>query len=194
MNQGPERPPKNNESRDQEPKFPSIAAEIKQMVAFDQEMREKSLDDDAVWDEEVDRRNAEAMKRIVGEIGWSTVSKVGKEASDAAWLLIQHADHDPEFQLQCLALMRQEPENEVSLRNVAYLEDRVRVNTNRGQMYGTQFHETRDEVGNVVRYEPRLIEDVEHLNERRAQMGLEPHEEYAKHLTEKYYPHLLKKE
>ncbi|KKU10999.1 MAG: hypothetical protein UX66_C0006G0005 [Parcubacteria group bacterium GW2011_GWF2_46_8] len=184
---------KNNDDKGNEPKFPQIATEIEQMVVIDQEMREKSLNDDAAWDEEVDRRNTESMKRIVSEIGWPTVSKVGKQAS-SAWLLVQHSDHDPEFQEQCLALMKKESENNVSTADIAYLEDRVRVNRKQGQVYGTQFHEIRDASGNAIRFEPRSIEDAEHLNQRRAKMGLEPHEEYTRRLTEKYFPHLLNRE
>ena len=45
----------NNEGKSTEPKLFQIAEEIKQMVAVDQEMREKSLDD-SVWDEEVDNK------------------------------------------------------------------------------------------------------------------------------------------
>lgn len=193
MNEGPEGP-KINTDRVPEPRFPQRAEEIGRMCAVDQDMREKSLQDDSLWDEEVDSKNTEVMKQIVAEIGWPTVSKVGKEASHDAWLLVQHADHDPKFQQECLALMKQESESEVSPVDIAYLEDRIRVNTGQGQVYGTQFHETRDAEGNVVQYGPRPIEDPEHLDERRAKAGLEPHAEYLKSLTEKYYPHLLKKE
>ncbi len=189
MSEGSDQLSKSGENKAAEPRFPQVAEEIEKMKAIDQEMR-KNLND-TEWDDEIDRRNTESMKRIVEQIGWPTVSKVGKETSTSAWLLVQHADHDPEFQQQCLTLMQQEPEGEVSLRDIAYLEDRVRVNTNRGQMYGTQFHETRDDSGKVVRYEPQPIEDPEHLNERRVRMGLEPHEEYIRSLTEKYFPHLL---
>lgn len=193
MNGGPEGPKKNID-RVPEPKFPKKAEEIERMFVVDQDMREKSFDDDSVWNEEVDNKNTEAMKQVVAEIGWPTVSKVGKEASHDAWLLVQHADHDPKFQQECLALMKQESESEVSPVDIAYLEDRIRVNTGQGQVYGTQFHETRNDAGNVVRYEPRPIEDPDHLDERRVKVGLEPHAEYSESLTKKYYPHLLEKE
>lgn len=173
--------------------FPEIASEIERMVEIDQEMRRKSLDDDFVWDDTVDLQHTEAMKRIIAQIGWPTVSKVGEDASHLAWLLVQHADHDPPFQQQCLDLMRQESSAEVRLANIAFLEDRVRVNTKRGQLYGTQFHETRDEDGNILRYEPQPIEDSEHLDERRFAMGLDSHQEYRDRLTRKYFPHLLEK-
>ena len=172
-------------------KYPEIAKEIVAMYGVDQEMRKKSELDDGFWDKEVDPRNTDAMKRIVEEIGWPNTSKVGKEVASHAWILVQHADHDPEFQTECLNLMKQESESEVDSSEVAYLEDRVCVNTKQNQVYGTQFNETRDEADNVISYEPRPIEDIERLDERRAKMGLEPFEEYRRHLTEKYYPHLL---
>lgn len=192
MNQGPEKISKN--SLEKPPQFPKVANEIQRMITVDQEMREKSLDADSDWDEEVDIKNTEVMKRIVREIGWPTISKVGKESSESAWLLVQHSDHDPDFQQQCLDLMKAEADGEVSQVDIAYLEDRVRVNTNRGQIYGTQFHETRDAEGNILKYEPQPIEEPEHLDERRANLGLEPHAEYTGQLTQKYFPHLLKRE
>jgi hypothetical protein len=173
--------------------YPQIAEEILQRVAVDQDMREQSLDDDSVWDESVDAENTSAMKRIVEEIGWPTVSRVGTEAAHAAWLLVQHADHDPEFQEYCLEQMKSESGNGVDAVDIAYLEDRVRVNTNRPQIYGTQFHETRDEETRqvVVAYGPQPIENREQLDERRATVGLEPFEEYRRNITARYYPHLL---
>ena len=173
--------------------YPKISEELLNRLKTDQDMREKNLDDDSMWDENIDLDNTEAMKRIVEEIGWPTVSKVGKEASGAAWLLVQHADHDPAFQQRCLELIKSESGNEVERRNIAYLEDRVRVNTGRPQVYGTQFLETRDEETNqrVVAYGPKPIEDFERIDERRALMGLEAFEEYRKAITGRYYPHLL---
>lgn len=176
-------------------KHTDISAEILKRTKADQEMRAKSHSDDSIWDERVDQDNTDAMKSIVQEIGWPTVSKVGKEASHAAWLLVQHADHDPAFQQYCLDLMKAEPEGEVVRREIAFLEDRIRVNTNQPQVYGTQFEETRDTETRqtVTAYGPRAIEDPEGLDARRAAMGLEPFEEYWRSLTDRYHPHLLGK-
>lgn len=191
MNEGPERISKPKEVT---AVFPQKAGEIERMIAVDQNMREKDLEDDTAWDDEVDIRNTESMKRIVGEIGWPTASKVGRDVSESAWLLVQHSDHDPEFQQYCLDLMKAESANEVNQGNIAKLEDRVRVNTKRKQLYGTQFHETRDATGKVINYEPQPMEDPERVNERRAQMGLGSQEEYTAQLTRKYFPHLLDRE
>lgn len=132
------------------------------------------------WDESVDEENTARLKEVVAQGGWPTISQVGLDASQAAWLLVQHADHDPQFQKQCLKLMKTLPDTEVSPRNIAYLEDRVRVNTDRDQLYGTQFF------GQGSNFGPRPIENVEHIDERRKSMGLEPYAEYERGMMETY--------
>ena len=161
--------------------------EIKEMCVADQEMRRRSMEMGGVIeteeDDTLDFRNTERMKQIVSNMGWPTISKVGAEISNDAWLLVQHADHDVTFQKKCLDLMKQQPEGEVSKRNIAYLEDRIRVNEGQPQLYGTQF---RNEEG--APYGPRPIENPEHVNDRRKEMGMESLEEYTKIMLEKYKP------
>ena len=41
--------------------------------------------------EEVHLRNGEELKKVLDEKGWPTVTLVGKEASEAAWIILQHA-------------------------------------------------------------------------------------------------------
>jgi hypothetical protein len=147
----------------------AIASEILAMAERDQAMRRSGS-----YDPAVDRDNTERMKTIVAAIGWPTRSKVGEIAEHAAWLLTQHADHDRAFQRSCLALMSAEPPTEVCARHLAYLEDRIRVAEERPQRYGTQF---RQSCGAL---EPAPIEDVEHLDERRAAVGLEPFAAYER--------------
>jgi hypothetical protein len=159
--------------------FPEVAAELAAMRDADQSMRERNLADPEEWDEELDRKNTERMKQIIADIGWPTSLKVGAAGADHAWILVQHADHDPAFQEHCLHLMR-ESSGEALNRHIAYLEDRVRVNKGQPQLYGTQFYDS--EAG----YGPREIEAPEKLDERRREMGLEPFEEYRKGLLEKY--------
>jgi hypothetical protein len=181
--------PTNSESK-KAPQFPKVTDEILKLIEIDQDMREGPDED---WDDSVDLQNTEAMKRIVASIGWPTTSKVGEEASREASLLVRHADHDPEFQKECLLLMQAEPESEVTLKDRAFLEDRIRVNLKQGQVYGTQMNEERDRVtGELIAYKPKLIEIPESVDKRRALMGLEPLEEYVKEITGRYYPELLR--
>jgi hypothetical protein len=114
------------------------------------------------------------MQQIVADSGWPTISKVGQHASHMAWLLVQHADHDRDFQRSCLALMRAQLVGEVNPQDIAYLEDRVRVGEGRPQLYGTQFH--TNEQGEL---EPYPIEDQNQVDTRRAEVGLSSLAEYA---------------
>lgn len=168
--------------------YPEIAAEITVMRDADQAMRKRWEEYNQLpeWPEEpeedknLDERNTARMKEIVEQIGWPTVSKVGKEAAGHAWLLVQHADGDVEFQQYCLDLMKREPSDQVDMSDIAYLEDRVRVNTGRPQLYGTQF-----------RWEGsskpiQNIEDIENVDKRRAGVGLDTLAENLKRMQEKY--------
>jgi len=159
--------------------FPNLALEINKMVETDQDMRENNLKDDS-WDDELDKKNTERIKEIIIDIGWPTVSKVGKSASVGAWLLVQHADHDVDFQLHCLDLMRKLPNGEVRPEDIALLTDRVRVNRGQPQLYGTQFRQIDG------KHVPKDIEDIEHVDERRAEMGLDTLMENIARINSKY--------
>ena len=160
-------------------KHPEIAQELLHMERLDQDMRTKNLEDDS-WDENLDRTHTERMKEVVALIGWPTISKVGAEASHAAWLLVQHADHDAAFQKECLTLMKVAPESEVDRHDIAYLEDRVRVNSKQPQLYGTQFDVVD---GSFI---PQPIEEPDRVDERRQQMGLGTLEQGIREMEKKY--------
>ncbi len=160
--------------------FLKIAREIETMTAIDQDARKNALINPDQFDMNIDKNNTEHMKKIIAEIGWPTISKVGKDASSNAWLLVQHADHDIEFQKQCLSLMKEQSSSEVDPPNVAYLTDRIQVNSKLPQIYGTQFNEING------RFIPKEIEDPENVNERRKEMRLGTLEENIKMMYEKY--------
>lgn len=106
---------------------------------------------------------------------------IGAEGSTSLWLLVQHQDDDVAFQKQCLNLLKTAVDkNEASYTHYAYLLDRTRMNENLPQMYGTQW------IG--IQSEPTLYqtENIEQLDERRAQVGLIPLAEYKKLLIETY--------
>jgi len=165
-------------------KHPELHLELLEMKRIDQAIRSM---DHAVADADkpvhgtdmsgVDVRNTARMKEIVAQYGWPTSSMVGEEGATAAWLLVQHADHDPQFQRNCLELMKQVPAGEVSKADVAYLTDRVLVNEGKNQLYGTQFWSPNGKM------EPRPIEDEANLDKRRKEVGLSLFAEYAKHMT-----------
>ncbi|MBI3572395.1 hypothetical protein HY091_02605 [Candidatus Kaiserbacteria bacterium] len=161
--------------------LPEVSAEIDAMAAADQEMRQKAIKENS-WDATIDARNTARMKEIIGKIGWPTAAKVGRDSSSNAWLLVQHADRDVQFQEQCLVLMKQEPMSEVDPRNIAMLEDRVRVNSNQSQLYGTQYRAVNGE------HKPLPIEDETNVDKRRKQMGLDTLEENIAAMYKAYGP------
>jgi len=167
--------------------FPEISKEIKAMADADQDMREKGINNPEYWDENIDKNNTNRMKQIIDEIGWPTISKVGKEPSSNAWLLVQHADHDVEFQKYCLSLMQAQPSHEIDSRDIARLTDRICVNTQKPQVYGTQF--TQDSSGKFI---PREIEDPENVDERRKEMGMDTLADNIELMYTKYKTQKLK--
>lgn len=117
--------------------------------------------------------NAKALNEIVDTIGYPTIHKVGKEANEAAWLVIQHSIGQPEFMKKCAVLLeRAVNENEADPKNLAYLTDRIAVFEGKPQLYGTQFD--WDENGNLS---PDLLDDLIRVNERRMSIGLNSLEE-----------------
>lgn len=87
----------------------------------------------------IDQENTNRMREIVAEIGWPTFDKVGKQASSAAWIIVQHADRQPDFQAYCLPLVKEGYEaGQVTPFNYAFLYDRVQKSRGERQLYATQ--------------------------------------------------------
>jgi hypothetical protein len=110
--------------------------------------------------------------------GWVTISEFGREAEKNALFIALHDDWDPDFQkevLEKLAVLY--PLGEADPRGYANMVDRVAVShSDPGkrtlQRYGTQLY---DFDGNTrIPLRPYPIEDQEHVNERRRDMGLDP--------------------
>jgi hypothetical protein len=124
------------------------------------------------------RENAEWLKRVDPQQHLLDTRRSGPTVAKAAWLVVQHADHDPEWQARTLKVLR----HLVARRRFppdlyATLEDRVRVNAHRPQLYGTQ--------GSCAehRWTPRPIEEAAKVDRRRARMGLRPLSEYSRRFS-----------
>ena len=97
--------------------FPAVALELMEMYEADQKMRERWENGD-YSDDNLDKIHTDRLKQIVSEIGWPTTSKVGQQGASNAWLLIQHADHDVDFQARCLQLMKDAQQSEVNITDI----------------------------------------------------------------------------
>jgi uncharacterized protein DUF6624 len=132
---------------------------------------------------DIDRKTTARMKEIIDKHGWPGKSLVGDDGAHSAWLLVQHADKDREFQKRCLALLeRAVKAREASAADLAYLTDRVRVGENKKQVYGTQFRLVDG------KWQPFPIEDEENVDERRKEVGLSTLAEYRKTIEAVHKP------
>ncbi|MEP7006767.1 MAG: DUF6624 domain-containing protein [Sphingomonas bacterium] len=127
---------------------------------------------------ERDYENTELLKSIVEQGGWPKISEFGAGGASAAWLLAQHADADPIFQLE--ALKKMEPlvaTGEASKQNYAYLYDRVFLKLTGRQRYGTQASCSKGVRG------PQPLEDSARVDALRHEIGLSSEAEYLEQMN-----------
>ncbi len=123
-----------------------------------------------------DSVNELKAKLITKRYGYPGYDLVGP-ASDNFWAIIQHCDDDIPFQEHVLALMKQQlSRKNVSKVKYAYLIDRILVNKNQKQIYGTQLSRN-DKTG---KFTPFPLKYPKLVNKLRKQLGLESMEMYLK--------------
>lgn len=153
-----------------------LRAELERLRRRDEESRSRLMESGELFEgysEEMERvhlENAARLEEILEESGWPTLSEVGEEGAESAWLVAQHAISRPDLQRRCLSeLIEAVAEDEAPAWQVAYLADRIRVNERRPQIYGTQLD--WNEEGELV---PQPIEAPAEVDKRRAEVGLVP--------------------
>jgi len=123
--------------------YQEIATKLIQLAENDLSVRQLLLNEGKLSKgynpemEAVHKANSKELKAIISEIGYPTINKVGHKASDAAWLIIQHAIGEPDFMQECYSLML-ENKQDIAPKNIAYLYDRIQVYKSKPQKYGTQ--------------------------------------------------------
>ena len=116
----------------------------------------------------VHEKNNARIKEIINKYGWPGFSVVGKDGSEAAWLVVQHAVLDTEFMNECLPLLKDATiQGEAAGWCLAYLQDRVLTMAGKPQIYGTQ-HDI-DEAGMAY---PLPIAEPEKVEALRKEVGL----------------------
>lgn len=159
--------------------YKDIANKIIEIKNADLDFRDRLIEKKQLgqgYNEEMARihnRNAEILNGIIATIGYPSVDKVGKEATEAAWLVIQHSIGNPDFMRKCVKLLEVAvTENKADPKNLAYLTDRVAAFEGNKQLYGTQFD--WDESGELS---PKPFDDLNKVNQRRKSIGLNSLEE-----------------
>ncbi|UPZ17994.1 DUF6624 domain-containing protein [Flavobacterium humidisoli] len=123
-----------------------------------------------------DEYNSRTIKVYFKNYGFPGVRENGEETALNFWLIVQHCDNDVDFQEKVLHAMKKElRDKNVSARNYAYLYDRVKKNKNEKQFYGTQMVWDTNGIHSLY-----PVKDIQNLNKRRKNFGLEPIEDYIK--------------
>jgi hypothetical protein len=135
--------------------------------------------------EAIDAENTARMQEIVGQFGWPGPGLVGKDGTEAAFLLVQHSQH--EFQKEMLPLVEKAYRaRELSGQSYAVLLDRVLVGDGKPQVYGTQARPIDQWKDREAALQP--IDDESNVDKRRAAVGLPSLSEYRKLLKQMYFP------
>lgn len=117
--------------------------------------------------EQIDRQNADRLIRILETHSWQRIAEIDPHLCRNAWLIAQHATHDPEFQQETLRAI--EPLFEQGLiegQQYALLWDRVSLQQNGYQHFGTQYHC----IAGIRVLHP--VEDENFLGELRQSIGI----------------------
>ena len=122
-----------------------------------------------------DSANTSWLKAYVARWGWPAAAQVGRDAVQAAFLIVQHAVHDTAFMRSMLPFIEDAHRlGDLDGGAVAMLTDRVEVKAGRPQIYGTQLS-LKD--GRWV-FDP--IADSADVDARRRKTGLPPLAEYRR--------------
>lgn len=163
-------------------KHPELVKELWRMKVKDQafyyheDLAENELYRSAIWElkRQINAKNLSRLEEIIEEYGWPKQSEVGEMAAGTVFLIIQHADL--KTQKKYLPIMTEAANNnEAQWSSLAMLIDRINMREGNPQIYGSQIKGSQD--GSLEVYE---IENPEYVNQRRAEVGLGPIEEYVK--------------
>lgn len=125
----------------------------------------------------MDKDNLNLITNIINKYGWLGEDIIGFKANMALFLVIQHAGLD--VHMKYLPIVEQAvKDGNLRLKDYAIFKDRVEIEQNKPQIYGSQFFWN----DNKGQYEMYPTIDVDSIDERRKIVGLEPIEvELAKY-------------
>jgi len=135
---------------------------------------------DSLWKciRETDQEDLKKVELIIDKYGWQGPQDVGLDASEALFLVLQHADLAT--QQKYLPLVADAEKNGKTLSsNLALLEDRIAIRTKKMQLYGSQIF-TDKTTGKSL---PYPIADPDDLDVRRKKMGLPPMADYMRSMN-----------
>ncbi len=152
----------------------------------------KPTDSAAAAYQRVIRSNFPVVQQILDKYGFPGYDLIGKEGSGNYFILVQHSDFNVDFQKKALKLMKiQVDKKNASGSTYGYLVDRIKINTGKKQIYGTQVQMGE----NGTKLKP--CTDTLNLDKRRKSIGLSPIKDYLEQCDEVFRqlnPGKMKKE
>ena len=121
----------------------------------------------------VDADNTAHLKQLVAEVGWIDAERFGRQASLAAFLIVQHSGDVPLMQAVLPLVEKDVKAKAVNGQLYALLHDRVQLMTGGRQRYGTQI--TPNAAGEMV---VAGLEDKARVDEFRKEIGMGPLAQY----------------
>jgi hypothetical protein len=123
-----------------------------------------------------DSINLVKVKKIIDTHGWLGPDDVGKQGAQTIFLVIQHADSLT--QVTYFPIMKEAvKKGKARSQDLALLEDRILTKQGKEQIYGSQLR-VNNQTG---KWEFYPIKDEVNVNQRRAAVGLDSLEIYAKY-------------
>jgi hypothetical protein len=155
-----------------------VKAQLK--VIFERDQKTRLGKDSVAFAHYIDSTNLVQVELILAKYGWLGRGSVGDTANSAIFLVIQHADL--ETQLKYISLLEKSVEiGQSRPSNLALMQDRILMRQGKKQIYGSQVVPNKS--GGQDFYP---IEDEKNVNIRRAKIGMQPLEEYAKYFGIEY--------
>ena len=169
-----------------------LADELKRMAKIDQiaayipegEYKKLSKKEWNTFKDSVFTTHQKRLSMIFKKNGFIGIDMAGDEGSMNFWLMVQHSDHNPDFQKEVLEKMKIEVDKgNADPSNYGLLVDRVKLNKGQAQVYGTQ---VRYNMHTGQAYPKKLADSIT-VNERRKSIGLEQIEIYLNEMSKMHF-------
>jgi hypothetical protein len=121
----------------------------------------------------VDTDNTAYLKKLVGEIGWIDVDRFGAEASNTAFLIVQHSGDLPLMLAALPPIEKDVKAGKLDGQPYALLYDRLQLYQGKKQRFGTQIGQDKEGSPAVL-----PLEDRAKVEQFRKEIGLFPLTQY----------------
>jgi hypothetical protein len=155
-----------------------IQKELANRLQEDQRIREKLMDglvgEVVEQMQKIDGDNTQYVKRLITELGWIDAGRFGREASTAAFMIVQHSGDLPLMLAALPEIEKDVQAGKADGQDFALLYDRTQLSLGNPQRYGSQIGQANGKT--VV----LPVEDREKVDEYRKSMGMMPLTDYLK--------------